>query len=221
MWCVFLHFPPPFCWGEALVDLSRPLQTDRDIDTIRLDEENTVKSLRDQLMNLVSVEEDGGFPILREDDGGLRMLGYIGANELEHALSIVAEEADAVVTFHTTSAYGHHTYSSIYSLPEEEAVNGTPGNDPFDFSIYMDKAPLTVQDNSPLELLQEFFTKLGARYVVVTDSDGHCGFKKIIFPSVILSRCSADFLSLSAPVDEGVIDKKAWLAFLRTLGEKH
>ena len=48
------------------------------------------------------------------------------------------------------------------------------GRDPYDFSCYMDQAPLTVQDNSPLELVQQFFTKLGARYVVVTDTDGHC-----------------------------------------------
>ena len=157
---------------------SLSFQTDREIDTIRLDEDNTVKSLRDQLLNLVSIEEDGGFPILRPEDGGSRMVGYIGANELEHALSIVADEADALVTFHTTSAYGHGAYAtaSIYSLPEDEVVanEGVVGHDPFDFSIYMDEAPLTVQDNSPLELLHEFFTKLGARYVVVTDSDGYC-----------------------------------------------
>lgn len=116
------------------------------------------------------------------------MLGYIGANELEHALSIVADEADMVVTFHNTSAYGHNAYglSSISSLPEEEVADDmVVGNDPFDFSIYMDKAPLTVRDNSPLELLQEFFTKLGARYVVVTDSDGYCEFL------VYLSFCTS------------------------------
>jgi len=62
--------------------------------------------------------------------------------------------------------------------------------DPFDFSVYMDKAPLTVQTNSPLELVQEFFVKLGARYIVVTDANGHY---------------------------EGVIDKKTWLAFLGQL----
>ena len=134
----------------------------------------------------MSVEEDAGFPILKQEEDGQRMVGYIGANELEHALSIVADEADASVTFHTTSAYGHEAYrsSSITSLMEEGA-NGVAGNDPFDFSIYMDKAPLTVQDNSPLELLQEFFTKLGARYVVVTDSDGYC---KLL--SLLLSLCA-------------------------------
>ena len=158
------------------------------MDTIRLDQRNTVETLRDQLMSLVSAEEDAGFPILKQEEDGLRMVGYIGANELEHALSIVADEADAAVTFHTTSAYGHEVYgsSSIPSLLEEGA-NEVAGSDPFDFSIYMDKAPLTVQDNSPLELLQEFFTKLGARYVVVTDSDGYCEF---LF--LVLSQRGAD-----------------------------
>jgi chloride channel 3/4/5 len=181
---------------ERLADLLFSAQTDRQVDTIQVDQENTVTSLRDQLLSLVSVEEDAGFPILRQEESGLRMVGYIGANELEHALSIVADEADAAVTFHTTSPYGHDAYgaSSISSLPEEEA-NGGVAHDPFDFSIYMDKAPLTVQDNSPLELLQEFFTKLGARYVVVTDCDGYCEFFSLPSP-VPLSWGGVDFLSL-------------------------
>lgn len=57
---------------------------------IRLDKKNTVKSLRDQLFTLTaSGNDDSGFPILRTDNSeiGLRMVGYIGANELEHALS--------------------------------------------------------------------------------------------------------------------------------------
>ena len=35
--------------------------------------------------------DDSGFPILRKDvndDDGMRLVGYIGANELEHALSM-------------------------------------------------------------------------------------------------------------------------------------
>lgn len=49
-------------------------------------------------------------------------------------------------------------------------------DDLFDFSVYMDSAPLTITSNSPLELLHQFFTKLGARYVVVNDTDGFCKF---------------------------------------------
>lgn len=41
-------------------------------------------------MSLASSEaDDNGFPILRRDinDDSMRMVGYIGSNELEHALS--------------------------------------------------------------------------------------------------------------------------------------
>ena len=63
-------------------------QVVRDVDTIRADRTNTVKSLRDQLQEAVSAGYgDGGFPILRKEPGGLKMIGYIGVNELEHALS--------------------------------------------------------------------------------------------------------------------------------------
>ncbi|KAI0709544.1 chloride channel [Cerioporus squamosus] len=168
--------------------------TDRDVEVIRVDRTNTVKSLRDKLQELVnSGNSDSGFPILRPDDEGLRMVGYIGANELEHALSIVADEPDEEVSFHPTTPEGHigHMASSISSLAE--TGSNFIGADPYDFSCYMDQAPLTIQDNSPLELVQQFFTKLGARYVVVTDTDGHY---------------------------EGVIDKKTWLAFLDELEHK-
>lgn len=59
------------------------------MDVIRVDQHNTVESLRDQLQSLLNAEhDDGGFPILRpgRDEDGLRMVGYIGASELEHAL---------------------------------------------------------------------------------------------------------------------------------------
>ncbi len=64
------------------------------MEAIRVDQSNTVESLRDQLQDLVSMgNDDGGFPILRTygEDDGLRMIGYIGANELEHALSTRSE----------------------------------------------------------------------------------------------------------------------------------
>lgn len=54
---------------------------------IRLDDSNTVKSLRDKLRDALSAGyADSGFPILRSDTEGMRTAGYIGINELEHAL---------------------------------------------------------------------------------------------------------------------------------------
>jgi chloride channel 3/4/5 len=64
-------------------------QTDRDVDVIDIGNLNTVHTLRDQLARLVRAGyADSGFPILSTDtDGKSRMLGFIGGNELEHALS--------------------------------------------------------------------------------------------------------------------------------------
>lgn len=67
------------------------IKTNRDVQVIQLDDTNTVKSLWEQLhLMFTSGNDDGGFPILRrtdEDEDNYRMVGYIGANELEHALS--------------------------------------------------------------------------------------------------------------------------------------
>lgn len=183
----FLDVKTEYIWGSYQVNDV----TDREVPVIRADGENTVHTLRDQLQNLlVSGHDDGGFPILSEirDTDEKRLVGYIGANELEHALSIVAGEAEEEVYFHTNYGRREMMASSVSSL-----VDGHAGINPFDFTAYMDQAPLTIQSNAPLELVHQFFVKLGARYVVVTDTDG-------------------DY--------EGIIDKKTWLAFLSELEDK-
>ncbi|TDL24300.1 hypothetical protein BD410DRAFT_116394 [Rickenella mellea] len=158
--------------------------TDRDVDIIRVDEENTIKSLRMKLQNFVSAYyADSGFPIVRREAGGMKMIGYIGLNELEHALSIVTLGDDAPCYFNPASSIG--------PVDSESSFTETPtGPDPLDFSLFMDQAPLTVQTHSPLELVQQLFAKLGAKYVIVTDPNGYY---------------------------EGVIDKNAWIAFLNSL----
>ncbi|KAJ6593967.1 clc channel [Mycena capillaripes] len=185
----YLDSKHEYLWGSLQVNDV----TVRDVEVIRLGQPNTVRSLIDQLQALLSTgNDDGGFPILRkdrDDHDNWRMVGYIGANELEHALSIVADDPDDEVQFHAEFSHRGFASASFSSLLE----SGQPDMDPFDFSIYMDQAPLTVQSNSPLEMVHQYFTKLGARYVVVTDMEG---------------------------LYEGVIDKKTWLAFLSELEEK-
>src|SRR5258707_11251609 len=139
-----------------------PPQTDRDVDVIKLGNMNTVRTLRDQLARVVRAGyADTGFPILSPDaNGKSRMLGFIGANELEHALStssihmhlgahlwfahaliwylfflgIVAEEADHPVLFHPDieRRFRLISSSSISSLVDDV-------EDPFNFNVYMDK----------------------------------------------------------------------------------
>ncbi|KAH9485429.1 H(+)/Cl(-) exchange transporter 5 [Psilocybe cubensis] len=167
----------------------------RDADVIRVDKKNTVSSLKAQVMSLTSSgSDDGGFPLVRKDinDDGYRMVGYIGLNELEHALALVSDDSQDEVQFHT--AYSHPmASSSISSLQDSGVGTASSSLDPFDFTPYMDQAPLTLVNNSPMELVHQVFVKLGARYVIVTDTDG---------------------------LYEGVIDKKTWLAFLTNLEEK-
>ena len=101
----YLDFKTEYVWGSYQINdvvristlfllpghsLHHEIQADRDVDVIRLDRDNTVETLRDQLQNiLMSGHDDAGFPILSnaKEDGGARLVGYIGANELEHALS--------------------------------------------------------------------------------------------------------------------------------------
>jgi chloride channel 3/4/5 len=185
----YLDSKHEYLWGNLQINDV----TSRDAEIIKLDQKNTVKSLRAQLLSLTwSGADDSGFPILRRDvndDDGMRMVGYIGSNELEHALSLVPDDVEDEIRFHTT--YSHAlASSSISSL--QEFGQGMP-LDPFDFTPYMDKAPLILANNSPMELLHQIFVKLGARYVVIMDTDG---------------------------LYEGVIDKKTWLAFLSDLEEK-
>lgn len=78
-------------------------QTGQDVDIIRVDQKNTVETLRDQLQKLlVSGHDDAGFPVLAraKDDGGSRLVGYIGASELEHALS-----KSLILIFTTTNRF--------------------------------------------------------------------------------------------------------------------
>ncbi|KAG5648490.1 hypothetical protein DXG03_003101 [Asterophora parasitica] len=130
----YLDSKHEYLWGNLQINDV----TSCDVEIIRLDRKNTVKSLRDQLFSLTaSGNDDSGFPILRRDvnDDGLRMVGYIGASELEHALSLVADEEEDEIHFHTT--YNHNMgASSISSLLEESAHQH---QDLFDFSDYMDQ----------------------------------------------------------------------------------
>lgn len=100
----------------------------------------------------------------------------------------MADEPDEEVRFEKTSMRREMT-ASFSSWVENWP---RPEEDPLDFSVYMDEvcrltaswtvskrslqAPLTIQDNSPLPLVHQFFVKLGARYVIVANSDGNCEY---------------------------------------------
>nr|XP_019044593.1 voltage-gated chloride channel [Kwoniella bestiolae CBS 10118]OCF23523.1 voltage-gated chloride channel [Kwoniella bestiolae CBS 10118] len=187
---------------------------DRSVPILRADKQHTVRSLTGKLLELVrSGMADTGFPVLVKEvtanggnpglglEGGmgsgrerscLRVVGFLGMSELEHALSELSDEPDATLNLMPDDASTHRSRSSAMSIFSfaDSYVDGAWS--PYDLSRYIDRAPITVQIHSPLELVQQLFAKLGVRQIIVTNSRG---------------------------VFQGMVTKKGWLNFLSELEE--
>ncbi|SAM84916.1 uncharacterized protein UBRO_05881 [Ustilago bromivora] len=124
------------------------------------------------------------------DSDSYQMVGYIAASELEHALAR-AVRAD-------TDMRPEAARCSFKNLPfvraEQEGKAGVrdsvlfTASDPLDLSRYVDKAPITVQVHSPLELVHQYFTRLGVRYLIVVDEKG-------LYRGVIFKKSYLKFLA--------------------------
>ncbi|ORX38562.1 chloride channel [Kockovaella imperatae] len=192
----YLDSKGEYLWGKRQVlDVA-----DTDVPYLRADKLHTVRSLTGKLLELVRLGmEDTGFPVLVkehvENDGraftALRIVGFLGMNELEHALALLADEPDANLNLmpEDSNRGPRSSVMSIFSFAESYT---DPRHNPYDISRYIDRAPITVQIHSPLELVQQLFVKLGARQLLVTDSRG---------------------------VFRGLVSKKMWLALLSELEE--
>ncbi|ORY35468.1 putative voltage-gated chloride channel [Naematelia encephala] len=194
----YLDAKHEYLWGGRRVSEI----ADRHVPYLRADKTHTVRTLTGKLLESARLGlADTGFPVLIKDviseDGRpsasavLRVVGFLGMNELEHALSVLADEPDANLNLMPDDMGSRSRASamSIFSFAESESVSDNRPN-PYDISRYIDRAPITVQMYSPLELVQQLFVKLGARQLLVTDSRG---------------------------VFKGMVTKKAWLSFLSDL----
>ncbi|KAL1411308.1 hypothetical protein Q8F55_002259 [Vanrija albida] len=202
----YLSNKEEYLWGSALVSevvsggcvASADNQMDRDAPTLRADKPHTVRELTGKLLELVRLGyADAGFPVLVKEPAidregrptsVLRVLGFLGINEVEHALTALADEPDASINLmpDDTVSMPRSSMLSIFSFRESSDGRGNP----YDLSQYLDRAPITVQVHSPLELVQELFIKLGARQIIVADARGQY---------------------------RGALYKKQWIAFLDEL----
>ncbi|CAG8445792.1 5586_t:CDS:10 [Diversispora eburnea] len=128
------------------------------LEVIDVNEANTIGELKEKLERLGY--SDAGFPIV--DDSTL--VGYIASTELEHALQTVAKCPDST-----------RCYFKEFSTPEIIMSDGDSNPKGTNFVHYMDKAPLTVAQNSSLELVLELFKKLGLKYVCVVNCGHYVG----------------------------------------------
>jgi chloride channel 3/4/5 len=132
----FLDAKHDYHWNEyELRDIA-----DSEIPVIRVDGDNTVRHVRDVLIAFVQAGyEDGVIPVLKGFEDEEKLVGVIGAGELEHALSIVADDPDGKVHFNLmqkTHVYGEMSVASL-----DRAADGQV-SDPYDFGVYMDQVRL-------------------------------------------------------------------------------
>lgn len=126
---------------------------DREAPTLRADKPHTVRELTGRLLELVRLGyEDAGFPVLTKEaavdrEGRtypvLRVVGFLGINELEHALSALADEPDAVVNL-TPDEMMRSSRLSIFSF--SESVDGR--HNPYDLSQYIDRVSVNAEMGS-------------------------------------------------------------------------
>ncbi|KAI9252200.1 chloride channel [Helicostylum pulchrum] len=158
------------------------------LSTIDADETITISRLKHKLsiIGAMGYAEDGGFPILSDGD---ILEGYIATTEVSHGMeqlektlknSMTEQEIDQVPCYfnrvtnldptgnHDLKTPVRNLLASYQNL--EEAP--TPKQSLNDFTQYIDHAPLTINQNASMTLLMDMFTKLGARYVCVTHSNG-------------------------------------------------
>ncbi|RUS34156.1 hypothetical protein BC938DRAFT_482207 [Jimgerdemannia flammicorona] len=151
--------------------------------TINVNARNTVTDLRDKLaiVEAAGYLEDGGLPILNEEDS---LVGFIACHELQHALDRVSrrlmkssltagtsakkDEAEAGQRCHFKRSWGVMETEAVEADAEETDEVEVVA----DFSPYVDQGPITVNENANMELVMELFTKLGLCYVCVTNYAG-------------------------------------------------
>jgi len=134
---------------SALQDITPRVRRERVID-ISNSPLVSAKSLREKLEILHHAgENDGGLPIIRDEV----LVGLIPAPDLEFALDHLDIEGDS-------DAFCLMTPVNSFDSDDE-------GNDPTDFTPYIDPAPMMLDVRSPMDLVYECFVKLGLRYVCV------------------------------------------------------
>ncbi len=137
-------------------------------------------SLRSKLNHLHLVGElDGAVAIVNN-----RILtGLIPAPDLELALDLLNGEENALCLMSTQSHWqgpgrGTILASEGVTTPVQEDTDGEAEpliQDPTDFTPYIDPAPVSLDINSPMDLVFECFVKLGLRYICVTSGGKFSG----------------------------------------------
>ena len=118
---------------------------DRNAPAIHLDDDNTLASLKQKLIETENSAQAQGFPVLRSIPGSnsSRLVGYLGLKELAFSLAKNRSDPTTPVTFHL-------------GLGEDGPLTASS----CDFGHLVDVSPVVVTLRSPMEVLQELMVKV-------------------------------------------------------------
>lgn len=122
----------------------------------------SAQALRRKLDRLHNTGEiDGGLPVIRH---GV-LVGLIPAPDLEFALDKLDDEEHSLCLMATDVTW----HEDIEDDDNEQ------GDDPTDFTPYIDPAPVALDIHSPMDLVFQCFVKLGLRYICVLHDGQYAG----------------------------------------------
>ncbi|CAA9958445.1 Chloride channel protein [Pyrenophora teres f. maculata] len=144
--CVQVLIPPKRTMDEITVHV--PTSNKVEVHMLR-GKLNTLKERGLMDAGLVLVQDHGGVPILQ---------GYISQAELEFGLTKLVPDMLRIQDEILVRLLGHQIDDGV--SPQSLEVDLTP---------FVDRTPLTICAKAPLEYAVEMFSKLGLRYLMVTE----------------------------------------------------
>ena len=104
---------------------------------------------------------DGGFPVLKH---GKTLVGYISQNDLERALEKTLDHEHLLITF---SGVNEGLTEASPEIMEAIVQDFSANTHLYDFSQFVNKAPISLESQSSAELVVELFMKLGIRTLLI------------------------------------------------------
>lgn len=111
--------------------------------------------------------QDGGFALIR----GGQLIGYVSLTDLSLALDLIPDKSvDYDVIIGPEDLSTHDIVADKFLVTDTGLLRMQRGDSQvMDMRVIVDRAPITLGRDAPIELAREMFTKLGLRYLAVVD----------------------------------------------------
>ncbi|KAF8813918.1 Cl-channel protein [Phlegmacium glaucopus] len=125
--------------------------------------------------SLLSSTNVKGFPIV-SSDGALTLVGYIDRSEIRYVLERARKNRGRLANTPCLFNARHQSYDDVDFAPEaheddehEEYFASTSAGEGIQFWPWVNKTPMTVSPDLPLEIVMQLFKRLGPRTILVED----------------------------------------------------